>query len=688
MLIQPRKAILQIVLTGSMFPLVITSECKSLNPPLLSQPNIRQKEAKPSTARLIPLLLDNDLETRDTAFKSLKELGANVAVPALIQALQDKDWQVQATAAYTLGRLGSEARSAIPALSQAIKVNNADIRFVAVQALGEIGSEAVVPALIEALQDKDENVRVSAVEALNKIGTAAKPAVPLLTKVFWDGNWFVRSKSAKIIASLGLDNIDHSILIEPWKNSNNLRLTENSLVSLMLAINPSFLEQPEQLPLFFVKSLQETDNTTFLSASIALQNLSSSSLGSSYKDVVLQRLLQEFPLEKTIQKLKSSDVKTRRKSVEILLNILLWSDIHNKPDNKLIHQASLALMSVLEDPDPEIRKTAIKSLRSIYFIDNSMTIAILKSSIKNKDVTVRQIATSDLTFINFVTTDTASKLKYTKKIVSILIQAIQDSDPIVRQNAVKAFASKLNDFTFDQKQVTSALSNAIYDTEERTRQYAIKALNQPVPILLKLIQSNNEIEVRRTAILQLWQIVLDVNPINIDEKLNLVIFETLDKALEDKDLGIRQNAAIALLAMDKITIESAFDVINQGLRSEDTLIQMDAVTGLGLILFSNKHFSEIKVKSNLSMIRSYAQKSLPLLLNLLKSDVMPLRYSTNILLTTNFNIENEDMLVVLQQIIDSETDYSISLNASSAIDRLSPEKAMSLLVKSRRFQED
>ena len=119
--------------------------------PATSQPIIFQQEAKLAQAasdNLIPALLDENAETRERAFNNLRGLGADVAVPALIQALQDKDWQVQAVAAYTLGRFGSEAKSAIPALSKAIKAENADVRFVVAKALGEIGSEAVVPALI------------------------------------------------------------------------------------------------------------------------------------------------------------------------------------------------------------------------------------------------------------------------------------------------------------------------------------------------------------------------------------------------------------------------------------------------------------------------------------------------------------------------------------------------------------
>jgi len=690
MLIQLLKAILQIGFTGTLFVLVITSCVERFDSQTLSQPDIRQKEVSPPTSELIPLLLDDNVQTREIAFKRLKELGTDIAVPTLIRALQDDDWQIQIISAYTLGRLGSEAESAISALSQVIKDENPDVRFVVVQALGEIGSEAVVPALIESLQDENENVRVSAVEALKKIGSAAEPAVPLLTKVFWDGNWFIRSNSAKIITNLGLEHIDYSILIEPWKNSNNLQLTPDSLVSLMLALNPSFLDQPEQLPLFFVNSLQETDNTNFLSTSAALQNLSSSSLGRSYKDVVLQHLLQKFPLKGIIQNLKNSDVKSRRQSVEILGNIILWSNLHDKPDKTLIRQTSLALISVLEDPEPEIRKAAIEILINIYFIDNSITIAILESSIKNKDRIVRQIATSNLSNIRFTTSNTNSDAK---AIISILMKALKDSDSIVRQNAIDTIISRKD--TFSQLNKSSLYNQMLWDfltadnTDENTRLSIISKLEQPIPVLVKLIESNSTVELRRTAVRELWQILLKSNN-NVNKVSEAIALKALHQALKDDDLGVIQNAAIGLLAMDKIKIASAFDIINQGLSSEDPFIQMDAVSSLGIILFphENTGFSKINVKSDVQIIRSYTQELLPLLVNLFESDIKPLRYATALLLTTNFDIENEDILIILRTIIDSETGFDISNNASNAISNLSPEKAMYLLIKSQRFTKD
>jgi len=81
--------------------------------------------------------------------------------PALVKALSDTNWKIQVLAAYRLGEMGAEAQVAIPALTETMNSANPDVRFTIGKALGKIGSEAAVPALVQALQDKDENVRMA-----------------------------------------------------------------------------------------------------------------------------------------------------------------------------------------------------------------------------------------------------------------------------------------------------------------------------------------------------------------------------------------------------------------------------------------------------------------------------------------------------------------------------------------------
>ncbi|MDQ1251123.1 MAG: hypothetical protein QG646_192 [Euryarchaeota archaeon] len=96
------------------------------------------------------------------------------ALPTLIQALGDENVRVRKYAAMTLGKIGDP--SAIPALTQALSDKDEDcllclLRGYAAEALGKIGDYSVVPALIQALSDKNGWLTDHAVSALREIGT-------------------------------------------------------------------------------------------------------------------------------------------------------------------------------------------------------------------------------------------------------------------------------------------------------------------------------------------------------------------------------------------------------------------------------------------------------------------------------------------------------------------------------------
>jgi HEAT repeat protein len=67
-------------------------------------------------------------------------------------------------------------QSAVPALAEALKDKNSVVRTNAAQALVKIGAEAqaAVPALAEALKDKEPGVRGHAAEALGRKSSAAQ----------------------------------------------------------------------------------------------------------------------------------------------------------------------------------------------------------------------------------------------------------------------------------------------------------------------------------------------------------------------------------------------------------------------------------------------------------------------------------------------------------------------------------
>jgi HEAT repeat protein len=150
---------------------------KSMATRLLVAKTLGKMGVKNGIPILIQALNVMDRDVHELAVSGLIKIGA-AAIPALIEALKDKDNQIRISAAWALGSIGETAKAAIPALIEALKDHNSRFRAIAGEALGAIGGEAkaAIPALMEALKDKDRIVRRSAAEALKRISTSSQPA--------------------------------------------------------------------------------------------------------------------------------------------------------------------------------------------------------------------------------------------------------------------------------------------------------------------------------------------------------------------------------------------------------------------------------------------------------------------------------------------------------------------------------
>ena len=160
-------------------------------------------EAGVAVPALIEALKDEDLCVRMGAEKALGEIGPT-AMPALIEALKDEDLGVRTGAEKALGGIGP---AAVPALIEALKEEDLDVRCSAAQALGEIGAQATVAVcdLIEALRDENLPIRWRAAAALGKIGPGAKAAVPALIEGLRDKEFTVRWVAAQALGEIGAE---------------------------------------------------------------------------------------------------------------------------------------------------------------------------------------------------------------------------------------------------------------------------------------------------------------------------------------------------------------------------------------------------------------------------------------------------------------------------------------------------
>ncbi|MCY7278512.1 MAG: HEAT repeat domain-containing protein, partial [Phormidesmis sp. CAN_BIN44] len=383
-------------------------------------------------------------------------------------------------AAHTLGRFGTKAQAAIPALSNLLQDENPDIRFVAAQALGEIGTEAVVPALTKALQDKDENVRVSAAVAFQQIGSVAQQAKPVLIAALWDGNWYVRSKTAATLSKLGLEQSDIIDLLEPWRG--DLKPAEGAFLSLMIAIDSHVRKKVQDVPFFFIKALQNKDPKVRESAVIALGEVGLTTPGSAQFLDTSKVLLKSFD---------DQDLKVRGKAINAL-KLVLYGFSNKRfeaatqlsPYRQGIDRVKSKLLEIVVDQSSAARQSAMESLWYILKLNDD-----------------------------------------SRQITDALVVGLKDQDPNVRLSAADSLGLWLwhvkdqSDYSMPNssrgetlRRVFSALTESLYDLDEEVRREAITALRSTesgtkvvLSTLAQIIdESDKNVELRQSAIAMCW----------------------------------------------------------------------------------------------------------------------------------------------------------------------------------------
>ncbi len=141
--------------------------------------------ARSAVPDLVRSLKDGKARSPEVVIRILGKIGpdARDAVPLLTNLLKEKKLAIEAVDA--LGEIGLAAQSALPAIRQALRDREpeaATFLGAAVQTLGKIGPKAV-PVLIELLQEDgiDSSNRAAIAASLGQYGSAAKSAVPVLT---------------------------------------------------------------------------------------------------------------------------------------------------------------------------------------------------------------------------------------------------------------------------------------------------------------------------------------------------------------------------------------------------------------------------------------------------------------------------------------------------------------------------
>lgn len=175
----------------------------------------------PEAQKALPYLVENFRDRRETvnraaekAMVSLKEPGAQ----AFGSLLSDKDSWVRCRSAAALGQMPADAGSVVPALVEALHDKDFCVQEKAAMALGAVGDPAV-SSLLEVLKSNSATARKGAALALGamspdvqkKVGTALLPS--LLNE-----DAFVRGEAAMRITSMG--KIGIPVFLEALKESD------------------------------------------------------------------------------------------------------------------------------------------------------------------------------------------------------------------------------------------------------------------------------------------------------------------------------------------------------------------------------------------------------------------------------------------------------------------------------------
>ncbi len=128
------------------------------------------------------------------------------AIPALIETLSAKDWEIRTAAIASLGHIGTQSRRALPNLIRLVREDkHKEVRRGAAIALTRIAAdlEDVLPAIREALRDSDPVVRQGIAEALGSLGGRAVAVVADLQLLLDDAKPSVRKAAASAIKRIG-----------------------------------------------------------------------------------------------------------------------------------------------------------------------------------------------------------------------------------------------------------------------------------------------------------------------------------------------------------------------------------------------------------------------------------------------------------------------------------------------------
>ncbi len=306
---------------------------------------------------LIEALQDENDRIRASAIQVIVSIGpqSEDAVPALIESLTDSSASVRSTAAHALWGIGPKAEAAVPALIEAFKDPDKNVQYQAAKAIGGIAQdiEAVLPTLLEALKNEDVDVRASAIYALITIARDTTVALPGLVEALKDDNKDIRNAAIDALGEIGPKAKTAIPALTPLLKHNNVEVRAITAIALsQIGVDPQSI-----VPVLS-QALQESEPFIRGRIVLALGDLGPAARAKS---------------SALIDALKDRDSSVRNKAATALGNLGL--------DNQEVLQA---LMVALQDEDTYVRIAAALALGDIGIGAKSAT-PLLNKIFKDRD---------------------------------------------------------------------------------------------------------------------------------------------------------------------------------------------------------------------------------------------------------------------------------------------------------------
>lgn len=193
---------------------------------------------------IIRALNDPDFNIRKSAIAACDYFASPLTVDALIKVLRERTFSEREDAVRILGKI--KDRRAISPVADALLYSDwMAIRSAAADALGSMGFNEAVPALIEGLGDFEAPVRSTVAEALGKL-TDSRAIEPLITTLLKEQGWNKRHMSNALV-KVGAEAMKPliAVLANYEENQENRELVAETLAQIIEHLADPQTVQPQ-----------------------------------------------------------------------------------------------------------------------------------------------------------------------------------------------------------------------------------------------------------------------------------------------------------------------------------------------------------------------------------------------------------------------------------------------------------